>query len=210
MAHRFGLGHVTGIELPGERAGQVPSRRWKNNHRAERWFVGDTINSVIGQGFILSNPLQLCTMTSRIANGGYAVEPRIIKGEFEEKVFPKMEISEAHMALMRRGMFKTVNDDNGTGHTARFVHRGARMSGKTGTTQVRSVSAAERAEGVIAQSDLPWHLRNHALFVGYAPADKPRYAVSVLVEHGASGSGAAAPLARDIMRKTLELGVGDA
>jgi len=208
MAHRFGLGQSTGIELPNERAGQVPSRRWKSNYRAERWYVGDMINAAIGQGFTLVSPLQLCVMVARIANGGYAVEPRVIKGEHENKIAPKITVNETHLGMIRRGMFRTVNDEGGTGQTARFVLNGARMSGKTGTTQVRSLSASEHADGRIAQSDLPWHLRNHALFVGYAPSDNPRYAVAVLVEHGASGSGAAAPLARDIMKKTLELGVG--
>jgi len=131
----------------------------------------------------------------------------LVKGENENKIFPKMAVNDDHLALIRRAMFCTVNDDGGTAFTARFVHNGARMAGKTGTTQVRSVSAAERDAGMLSQDALPWHLRNHALFVGFAPADDPRYAVAVVVEHGASGSGAAAPLARDIIKKALQLGV---
>ena len=211
MAHRFGFGEATGIELPNERAGQVPARNWKANYRAERWFTGDTLAASIGQGFTLTTPLQLCQMAARLANGGFKVAPRIVKSEFE-RVFPeRIAVNDLHLELVRRGMFSVVNGEGGTGSTARFNHNGATMSGKTGTTQVRSVSAAERARGVISQSALPWELRNHALFVGYAPSDKPKYAVSVLVEHGASGSGAAAPIARDLMRKTIEiLGAGNA
>jgi penicillin-binding protein 2 len=205
MAHKFGLGSLTGIELGGERAGQVPSKSWKRNYKSEAWYTGDTIIASIGQGFTLTTPLQLAVMTARIANNGIEVSPRIVKGESEIAAFPQMSINLGHLDMVKRGMFAVVNKPGGTGRTAYFDLHGAQMAGKTGTSQVRRLSRAERARGELDQNLWPWEQRNHALFVGFAPFKNPRYAVSVVVEHGISGSGAAAPIARDIMRKTIEL-----
>ncbi len=205
MAYKFGFGDYTGIELANEKKGQVPSVDWKRNYKSENWYTGDTITASIGQGYTLVTPIQLAVMTSRIANGGFAVKPRILKGEFENVFFPQMNIDANYLNIIKKGMFSVVNKPNGTGKTASFNYNGKQMAGKTGTTQVRRISREERLTGVIKQDDLPWKYRNHALFVGYAPYKNPRYAISVVVEHGKSGSGTAAPIARDLMMKTLEL-----
>ena len=205
MAYKFGLGDFTGIELANEKKGQVPSVSWKRNYKSENWYTGDTITASIGQGYTLVTPLQLAVMVSRIANDGIAVKPRILKGEYEKVFFPQMNIDQRYINLIKKGMFSVVNKPNGTGKTAAFEYNGQQMAGKTGTTQVKRITREERLRGVIKQEDLPWKYRNHALFVGYAPYKNPRFAVSVVVEHGMSGSGAAAPIARDLMRKTLEL-----
>ena len=206
MAYRFGLGDYTGIELANEKKGQVPSREWKRNYKSEAWYTGDTITASIGQGYTLVTPIQLAVMTARIANGGFAVKPRIIKNENEGNIFfPSLNINPQHLNMIKRGMFAVVNRPNGTGRNAYLNYNGSYMAGKTGTTQVKRITREERARGVTKQEDLPWKYRNHALFVGYAPYKNPRYAISVVVEHGMSGSGSAAPIARDIMMKTLEL-----
>ncbi|MDR2098747.1 MAG: penicillin-binding protein 2 [Rickettsiales bacterium] len=206
MAYRFGLGEYTGIELQGEKRGQVPSRSWKRNYKSEPWYTGDTITAAIGQGYTLVSPMQLAVMTSRIANGGIEVRPRIMKGENEATPdFPQMELNASHLNIIRNGMFSVVNKPNGTGRTAFFDYRGMQMCGKTGTTQVKRITREERLRGIIDQKDLPWKYRSHGLFVGYAPYKNPRFAISVVVEHGISGSGSAAPIARDLMRRTLEL-----
>jgi penicillin-binding protein 2 len=206
MSYRFGLGGYTGIEIQGEKQGQVPSRAWKRNYKSEPWYTGDTITASIGQGYTLVSPMQLAVMTARIANGGIEVRPRILKGKNEAAPdFPQMDVNPSHLGLIRNGMFAVVNRANGTGRTAAFDYKGMQMCGKTGTTQVKRITREERLRGVVDQKDLPWKYRNHGLFVGYAPYKNPRFAVSVVVEHGISGSGSAAPVARDLMRKTLEL-----
>ena len=210
MARRFGLGELTGIELLGEKRGQVPSRSWKRNYKSETWYTGDTITASIGQGYTLVTPLQLATMTARIANGGFEVRPRIIRGDGEDApVFPQMSVDPAHLALVKNGMYAVVNRDGATGRSAAVNVHGMQMCGKTGTTQVRRITREERMRGVIDQASLPWRYRSHGLFVGYAPHRNPRYALSVVVEHGISGSGSAAPIARDLMKKTLELNLGE-
>ena len=206
IAMKFGLGDYTGIELFGEKKGQVPSREWKRNYKSESWYTGDTITSVIGQGFTLVTPLQLAVMTSRIANGGIAVRPSIIKTKNDSNImFPQINIDQRYLNMVKNGMFSVVNHPNGTGKTAYFDYHGNTFAGKTGTTQVKRISREERLSGVIRQENLPWKYRNHALFIGYAPFKNPRFAISVVVEHGMSGSGYAAPIARDIMKKALEL-----
>lgn len=205
MAYKFGLGDYTGIELANEKKGQVPSVSWKRNYKSDNWYTGDTITASIGQGYTLVTPLQLAVMTSRIANGGFAVKPRILRGEYENLFFPQINVDTRYLNLVKRGMFSVVNKPNGTGKTAAFIYNGKQMAGKTGTTQVKRITREERLHGVIKQENLPWKYRNHALFVGYAPFKNPRFAVSVVIEHGMSGSSAAGPIARDLMLKTLEL-----
>ena len=205
MAYKFGLGDYTGIELANEKKGQVPSVSWKRNYKSDNWYTGDTITASIGQGYTLVTPLHLAVMTSRIANGGFAVKPRILRGEYENLFFPQINVDTRYLNLVKRGMFSVVNKPNGTGKTAAFIYNGKQMAGKTGTTQVKRITREERLHGVIKQENLPWKYRNHALFVGYAPFKNPRFAVSVVIEHGMSGSSAAGPIARDLMIKTLEL-----
>jgi penicillin-binding protein 2 len=142
-------------------------------------------------------------MTASLANGGKLVTPRITRTT--EAVLPATElaIKPEHLAVVQRGMYRAVNRPNGTAYGSSLLIDGARMSGKTGTVQVRRISKDERLKGVTPNSKLDWHLRDHSLFVGYVPHNKPRYAVSVVIEHGGGGAQVAAPIARDIMVQLL-------
>ena len=207
MATRFGLGTKTGIELPSEKGGVIPTRAWKKALIGTAWQQGETLISGIGQGFILTTPLQLAVMTARIANGGKAVLPRLIRaaevdGKEEEPVFKDLGISKRSLEVVREGMLRVTNVQQGTAYRARISEEGMEMSGKTGTAQVRRISKAERDTQVLKNHERPWRERDHALFVGYAPSDNPRYAVSVIVEHGGGGSKVAAPIARDLLLAT--------
>ena len=207
MATRFGLGTKTGIELPSEKGGVIPTRAWKKALIGTAWQQSETLISGIGQGFILTTPLQLAVMTARIANGGKAVLPRLIRaaevdGKEEEPVFKDLGISKRSLDVVREGMNRVTNVQQGTAYRARISEEGMEMSGKTGTAQVRRISKAERDTWVLKNHERPWRERDHALFVGYAPSDNPRYAVSVIVEHGGGGSKVAAPIARDLLLAT--------
>ena len=169
-------------------------------------MIGDTVNASIGQGFMLASPLQLAVMTARLATGR-AIAPRLIKSVDGVDQGPpeaaSLGMNENNLLKMRRAMYQVVNDRRGTAYRSRIIADEWRMAGKTGTSQVRNITAAERARGVTRNEDLPWERRDHALFVAYAPYDAPRYAISVLVEHGGGGSKAAAPIARDVMLQAL-------
>jgi len=211
MAHQLGLGQRLGFELSEERPGLMPDKDWKMGYFGESWKKGETIVASIGQGYILATPLQLATMTARLVNGGFAVKPWLTGAIGEQKTealrtkdaWPKLDLHPWHLQLIKRGMDKVVNHDDGTAHGSMIAQRGMRMGGKTGTAQVKRINREQRAKGITNQ-DLPWEQRHHALFVGYAPVKKPRYACCVVVEHGGGGSSTAAPLARDIMLATQQ------
>lgn len=210
MAQRLGMGQTLGLDLPGERTGLLPTRDWKLATIGVPWQMGETLISGIGQGFVLATPLQLAVMTARIANGGRAVTPRIARlapseEAGENPVVEDLGLVPAHLQLVREGMIEVVNGRRGTGRASAIKEPGMEMAGKTGTSQVRRISKAEREAGVFKNEDLPWERRDHALFVGYAPIDAPRYAVSVVIEHGGGGSKAAAPVARDILAMAQKL-----
>jgi penicillin-binding protein 2 len=203
MAERFGLGAPTGIDLPNERSGLVPTKEWKQALRGSPWQQGDTVNVGIGQGYILLTPLQMAVMAARIANGGYAVKPRLTRQAGAPVESPEsMKISSAALKIVRRGMNNVVNHRRGTAYRARIEDEGMAMAGKTGSVQVRRISKAERRTRVRKNEEKPWEERDHAMFVAFAPVDAPRYAVSVVVEHGGGGSKAAAPVARDVLIET--------
>ncbi len=205
MAKRLGLGVRHDLPMPAVAEGLMPDRAWKQNVRGEAWTVGDSFNYGIGQGFTLASPLQLAVMTARIATG-QAVEPRLVHSIGDEVVpvapAPSLGLDERHIGPVRGGMYAVMNE-GGTATRSRIVDPLNLMAGKTGTSQVRIISAAERAAGVISNAQLPWNRRDHALFVAYAPYVAPRYAISLIVEHGGGGSAAAAPIARDILMRAL-------
>ena len=161
----------------------------------------------IGQGFLQATPLQLAVMTARIANGAQAVRPWLAlpRGGEETGAAPPLGVSEWSLRFVREGMYQVVNGERGTARGARLPDPEIAMAGKTGTSQVRRISRAERATGVRKNEEKAWEERDHGLFVAFAPNRAPRYAVAVVVEHGGSGSQSAAPIARDIMAKALEL-----
>lgn len=202
MNDRLGLGQKYDLPLSGMAHGNNPSRAWKQERYAEDWLIGDTINASIGQGFTLASPIQLATMTARLASGT-AVLPRLVRprtGQDQDTAAPApLGLSADALAIVRQGMFEVSNHERGTAYSSRIADPTLAMAGKTGTSQVFSITAAERAAGVRSQDELPWNRRDHALFVAFAPFDAPRFAVTIVVEHGGGGSTAAAPIARDIM-----------
>src|SRR5262245_6789698 len=206
MAHLLGLGQVTGIDLPGEKPGLIPDSEWKLATFGEKWQQGETLNTGIGQGFITATPLQLALMAARIANNGIGIIPKLRRsavisatGDPPGPYGPDLGIPKEHLAVVQDGMNRVTNETGGTAYGSRIKEPGMEMAGKTGTAQVRRISMSERATGVRKNEDLPWHRRDHALFVGYAPVHAPQYAIAVVVEHGMAGSKYAGPIARDIL-----------
>jgi penicillin-binding protein 2 len=209
MARRFGLGVPLDIELPGVRAGLVPDRAWRQA-QGKPWALGDTVVHGIGQGFYQLTPLSLATMTARLATGR-AVQPHLtraiagrpVRGSRAED-WPSLGIPEPQLRLVREAMWAVVNEEGGTARTSRLpAALGAQMAGKTGTTQVRRVSREQRERG-FRVDQMPREWRPHALFVAFAPHDNPVFACAVVVEHGTSGSGAAAPLAKEVLVEAFQ------
>ncbi len=205
MARRFGYGAKPPLPLPSISGGLTPNKQWKFDRYNDEWRIGDTLNAAIGQGFVLASPMQLAVMTARLASGR-AVQPRIVQringvAEPLERA-PDMQLTPKNLDLVRLGMFRVSNETRGTAYRSRINEPTLAMAGKTGTAQVKGISLEERAAG-LNDDEVPWKYRDHALFVGFAPYDNPRYAISVVIEHGGSGSGAAAPVARDIMLRAL-------
>jgi penicillin-binding protein 2 len=211
VSHKFGFGEAFVLGMTGGRAGLVPDPDWKQRVRGEPWFEGETLNFGIGQGQLGTTPLQLALMTARIASGGAALRPRMIGlGPETDDATLDGPLDPAIIEIQKRGMYGVTSEGGGTAvRSGDLGLGGPRMAGKTGTAQVRRITAAERAAGrVRGGEDIARELRDHALFVGYAPADAPKYAVSVIVEHGEGGSRTAAPVARDIMAAALRLDSG--
>jgi penicillin-binding protein 2 len=206
MARRLGLGQRHDLPLSAIAEGLNPDRQWKRERRGQEWRIGDTINAAIGQGYVLSSPIQLAVMTARLATGR-AVVPRLILSVDGEAApipeAPPLGLATAHLAAIRQGMYEATNTRNGTAWSSRSVDPAMLIAGKTGTSQVRTISEAERARGVLRNDQLPWNRRDHALYVCYAPHNAPKVAVAVVVEHGGGGSAAAAPIGRDIVLRAL-------
>ncbi len=186
-AQSLGLGSPTGIELPGETGGLIPTSAWKMKRFGVAWQPGDTLSAGIGQGYVTATPLQLCQQAARIATGK-AVSPRLVHqvgAAVHSHPSPApLPFSEKAFAMVRQGMGMAVNAPGGTAYGARILQPGFEMAGKTGTAQVRRITKEERQAGLKPQSQLPWAQREHALFVGFAPLDNPRYAFSIVLEHG--------------------------
>lgn len=211
-AREFGLGETTGFELPGERSGNMPTRDWKRRELNQSWYAGETVIASIGQGYILSTPLQLAVMTAALANGGQVLRPQIIAG-IEELTGNVTEIAQPDIKrqldydpqqwqAVQSGMEAVVNELRGTGSAARI--EGIRVAGKTGTSQVIRRISDEEEEMLTGDEVIPYRHRSHALFVAYAPVDDPRIAVAVVVEHGQSGGRVAAPIAAAIIENYLQ------
>ena len=206
MARRLGLEQTYNLGVDGQRKGLIPDRSWKRAYRDEPWYLGETLNVSIGQGAVLATPLQLAVMTARLASGR-AVEPSLIMesgGGIKAGAFDHLNVNPLHLRIVRRGM-EMVVERVGVAHDSRRKKSAPIQAGKTGTAQVRRITKEQRAEGLHKNDKKPWAEKDHALFVGYAPAESPRIAVSVLVQHGGSGSKVAAPIARRVMDKALEL-----
>ncbi|MFC6197095.1 penicillin-binding protein 2 [Ponticaulis profundi] len=207
-AKTFGLGHDYTLGMTGGREGVVPTDAWKRKRFGEPWYAGETLSYGIGQGYLTTSPLQLAVMCARIAAGdGSQIMPRLIgNGPSFDKDTPYGTMPSTDILdRLRAAMYAVTSEPGGTALRAGDIgYQGIRMAGKTGTAQVRVISTAERATGVIGNADLPRRLRDHGLFVGFAPYDNPRYAVAVVAEHAVRGSGNAYPIAREVMREAFE------
>lgn len=226
VTKKFGLGSTSIPGAFGEKKGLIPGRDWKRANLDASWQTGETLIAGIGQGYMLVTPIQLAVMTARIANGGKEVVPKLLidpkdvqsdnqnisqasqgnltmDADGGEKT-NSLAVDPEHIKLMHKAMTSVVNDPDGTAFGSRFNLRGVKSAGKTGTVQVRRISKDERESGIIPNEELDWHLRDHALFVGFAPVKNPKYAISVVVEHGGSGSKVAAPIAQKLLKMALE------
>jgi penicillin-binding protein 2 len=180
IARMLGLGEKFDLPFSTQRYGTVPDSAWKRRKYKADWTVADSLNASIGQGYVLANPLQLAVMSSRIASGR-ALVPTLIRDPFKPHA-EALPISPEHIAIIRDAMFNVVNG-GGTGGAARMQVPGVGLAAKTGTAQVRRISMSERRSGVLGNAQLPFKLRDHALFVCFAPYDNPRYAAAVVLEH---------------------------
>ncbi len=209
MGRKLGFGIRHDLPMSAIAEGVMPDKAWKLESQKAEWVIGDTVNASIGQGYVLTSPLQLAVMAARIASGKQVV-PRIVQAINDQRVEvvePEgLGIEGSKLRAVQMAMFEVVNGKQGTGRSSRIVDETMIMCGKSGTAQVRNFSAGEKADGVTANADLPWKLRDHALFVCFAPAENPRYAVSVVVEHGGGGSAVAAPIARDAILRAMSGG----
>ncbi len=197
VARDFGLGKTYDIPLLNQKNGIVPSKNWKKEKLGESWYPGETLISAIGQGFVLANPLQLANMTSIIASNGKIIEPKIINdGKYSN--FKKIEKYQEAIKIIKKSMFKVVNEQKGTAFKSRSNN--IKFSGKTGTSQVRRITVAERESEDFRKKEIEWNKRDHALFVGYMPYDNPKYSISVVIEHGGSGASTAAPIAKQVFQ----------
>lgn len=185
MCKNFGLGIETGIDMPVERSGLIPTTKWKKKRYRDEWRRGDSYNTGIGQGYVLTSPLQLAVMTARIANRGKLVVPRLVRPDPDPEV-KLMDVDPQHIEVVRQGMIDVVNAPGGTAGRSRIDIEGQEMAGKTGTAQVITYTAKARALGR-HKSTTEWKYRDHALFVGFSPLEDPRFAIAVVIEHGGGG-----------------------
>lgn len=210
MGRKLGLGVRHELPMSAITEGNMPDKAWKLERHQAEWRIGDTINASIGQGYVLASPLQLAVMTARVATGKM-VKPRLVRSvDGKEVDVPEAEslgLDPSLLQAVQNGMFEVMNGAHGTARSARIADDTMLMAGKTGTAQVRNISTAERDSGVVSNENLPWKQRDHALFVGFAPANAPRYAVAVVVEHGGGGSTVAAPIGRDAILRALSDGI---
>ena len=218
-AKKFGLGEkVLGDYFENEKQGLFPNTNWKKNNLGKGWVLGETLITGIGQGYTQTTPLQLCLMTAQIANGGYSIKPKIIVNNdplsFEEAKKNMKEQSlinfstqlfkdEKNIKIVQEAMFSSTNEIGGTSYRSRIDNPKYQFAGKTGTAQVKRISKRER-ELDLKIDQIPYNDRDHALYVAYGPYENPRYALSIIVEHGGSGSKAAAPMAKKLFKLIID------
>ena len=217
-AKKFGLGKkVLGDYFENEKQGLFPDTRWKKNNLGKGWVLGETLITGIGQGYIQTTPLQLCLMTAQIANGGYAIEPKILvnndpltreeaKESMEDQIFgdnSQLFKNPKNIKIIQEAMFSSTNEIRGTSYRSRIDDPKYQFAGKTGTAQVKRISKRER-ELDLKIDQIPYNDRDHALYVAYGPYKNPRYALSIIVEHGGSGSRAAAPMAKKLFKLIID------
>ena len=227
-AKKFGLGKKILTDIAEEKPGVVPSTSWKKKNIGQNWYLGETLHSGIGQGYFQSTPIQLCLMTAQIANGGYEIKPRIIfdkkddnlkkylkfKKENPDQPLPLNLLTtnfglnplfkdQENIKIIQDAMYSSSNEPGGTSYRSRLEDERYTFAGKTGSSQIRRFTEAQR-EAEVKQKQLDYKNRDHALFIAFAPVKDPKYAISVVVEHGGTGSSAAAPIAKKVIKKVLE------
>ena len=227
-AKKFGLGKQVLSNFVEEKSGVVPNTKWKKKFIGQNWYIGETLHSGIGQGYFQSTPIQLCLMTAQIANGGYKIRPKIIfenddnnlreyikfKNENPNDPLPADLLlknfnlkplfeNKKNIDIVKDAMFSSSNEPGGTSYRHRFENPKFTFAGKTGSSQIKRFTEAQR-EAEVKQVDLNYKDRDHALFVAFAPYKDPKYAISVVVEHGGSGGSAAAPIAKKVIKKVIE------
>lgn len=203
MASRFQLGQLTGIELSGEKKGLIPNLEWARFRKGFFKQKGQAINISIGQGVILSTPLQMVKMIAMLVNGGKIITPHLVPKENSPLEKFVEGIEPCWLEWIQQAMNKCVNDPRGTAHRANLHLSDWSFGGKSGSAQVCRITMQQRADG--SYKNLPYHLKDHAIFVGYAPIEKPQHAVSVVIEHGISGGGVAGPVAGQILQAARDL-----
>ena len=200
VCKRFGLGKQVFNEFIEESNGLVPNKSWKKETLGTSWMVGETLSAGIGQGYFLATAAQLSLALAQLVNGGKKINPHIVYGNQISSENDEINLaSKRHIKIVQKALDDATNSVNGTSYGSRITGK-YKMGGKTGTSQVRVISSKEREDGIIKNKDLPWEMRDHGLFIGYGPIEKPTYSISVIVEHGGSGSGSAAPIASKIMK----------
>ena len=199
VAHDFGLGTITGIDLPYEKSGLIPTKSWKKNTKKQKWTTGDTFNMAIGQGFVLVTPLQLAKMMAILVNGQKVITPHLNKS-FNISEIPVLNYSKEHIQTILNGMDAVVNSWYGTARNSAIDDKNFRFGGKTGSSQVFRITEKARRAGQTVSDDY-WK-KEHAVFCGYAPVHNPKIVVAVLIEHGGGGSQTAAPIARQVFLAT--------
>jgi len=225
---KFGLGKKVLNNFAEEKSGVVPSTSWKKKFIGQNWYLGETLHSGIGQGYFQSTPIQLCLMAAQIANGGFEIKPRILfdkeKNNLKEYLKFKNENpnqpltedllvsnfdlkplfkNQEHINFIKDAMYASSNEPGGTSYGSRLQDKKFTFAGKTGSSQIRRFTEAQR-EAEVKQEDLEYKNRDHALFIAFAPVSDPKYSISVVVEHGGSGSKSAAPIAKQVIKKVIE------
>ena len=224
-AKQFGLGKKVLGSFNEEKSGVVPNTKWKLKNIGQGWVLGETLITGIGQGYFQTTPLQLCLMMAQLANGGYEIKPRIIddkyslqpivdawRGEFISRRYnldisvpglKKLFRNQENIKFIQDALYGATNEPMGTSYRSRLIKPEYVYAGKTGTSQIRTITEEER-EQKLKNIDKPYEQRDHALFIAFAPYKKPRYAISVVIEHGGTGSSGAAPIAKKVIKKVLE------
>ena len=204
-AKKFGLGKkVFGNLFDNEKDGLVPNTLWKKNALGRNWLLGETIITGIGQGYIQTTPLQLCLMTAQIANGGHKIYPTLLIDNNDKKdKFVSLVNNPENIKFVQEAMFSSTNEIRGTSYRSRIEDSRYQFAGKTGTAQVKRITERDR-ELDLKTSEIPYEERDHALYVAFGPYKNPRYAISILVEHGGSGGSVAAPLAKTLFKKIID------
>ena len=205
-AKKFGLGKKVFEGLyDNEKNGLVPNTTWKKNALGQSWLLGETIITGIGQGYIQTTPIQLCLMTAQIANGGYKIYPQIVlndKKKYDDK-YERLFKNSKNIKLIQQAMFSSTNEVRGTSYKSRIDDPKYQFAGKTGTAQVKRITEKDR-ELDLKTFEIPYEERDHALYIAFGPYKNPRYALSILIEHGGSGSSVAAPLAKELFKKIID------